>query len=166
MNINEIIEEYVADYEMRGDEGDYQPTENERFLIKDAIYGLIDEDNFQRALIGPEAADTLKEVKKAMLKFPTWPTDPLHAFAVVGEEFGECQKEILQLTYEPHKSTLESARKEAVQMAAMALRFLMSFDRYEFAPGVQHQQIESVNMPVLYPEGTTMNCASSDLPAS
>lgn len=50
MNINEVIEEYVADYEMRGDEGDYQPKDHERCLIKDAIYGLIDDPEFKEVL--------------------------------------------------------------------------------------------------------------------
>ena len=85
-------------------------------------------------------AEIVAEVERATRKFPTWPTDPLHAFAVVGEEFGEAQKEVLQLTYEPHKSSREELRKEAVQLAAMSLRFLMSFDRYEFTPGIQHSQ--------------------------
>ena len=85
-------------------------------------------------------AEISAEIERATAKFPTWPTDPIHAFAVVGEEFGECQKEVLQLTYEPHKSTKEDVRKEAVQLAAMAIRFLMSLDRYEYAPQAQHSQ--------------------------
>lgn len=80
------------------------------------------------------------EIARATAKFPTWPTDPLHAFAVVGEEYGECQKEVLQLTYEPHKSSKEAVQKEAVQLAAMAVRFLMSLDRYGYAPLAQHSQ--------------------------
>lgn len=82
----------------------------------------------------------LAEVERATSKFPIWPTDPIHAFAVVAEEFGEAQKEVLQLTYEPHKSSRESVRKEAVQLAAMAIRFLMSLDRYEYTPREQHSQ--------------------------
>lgn len=85
-------------------------------------------------------AEIVAEVERATRKFPTWPTDPLHAFAVVGEEFGETQKEVLQLTYEPHKSSKEAVRKEAVQLAAMSIRFLMSLDRYEYAPLAQHSQ--------------------------
>lgn len=85
-------------------------------------------------------ADVLAEVKRATTKFPTWPTDPLHALGVLGEEFGELTKETLQLTYEPHKSTVEDFRKEAIQTAAMALRFVMSLDAYQFTPGVQHAQ--------------------------
>ncbi len=80
------------------------------------------------------------EIQRATAKFPTWPTDALHAVGVVGEEMGELQKEVMQLTYEPHKSTPESVRKEAVQLAAMSIRFLMSLDRYEYAPRPQHSQ--------------------------
>jgi len=85
-------------------------------------------------------AEIEAEITRATAKFPTWPTDPIHAFAVVGEEYGECQKEVLQLTYEPHKSTKEAVRKEAVQLAAMSIRFLMSLDRYEYTPLAQHSQ--------------------------
>jgi NTP pyrophosphatase (non-canonical NTP hydrolase) len=79
-----------------------------------------------------------KELDKAILKFPSWPTDPLHALSVLGEEFGELTKEVLQLTYEPHKSTRLSVRKEAMHTAAMAIRFLMSLDNYEYRSGRQH----------------------------
>lgn len=85
-------------------------------------------------------AEIATEIERATRKFPTWPTDPIHAFSVVSEEFGECQKEVLQLTYEPHKSSRESVRKEAVQLAAMSIRFLMSLDVYEYTPGTQHAQ--------------------------
>lgn len=85
-------------------------------------------------------SEVFAELDRATAKFPTWPTDPLHAFAVVGEEHGELQKELLQLVYEPHKSTPESVRTEAVQLAAMSLRFLMSLDKYQYQPLPQHKQ--------------------------
>ena len=84
--------------------------------------------------------EVLRELERATAKFPTWPTDPLHALAVLGEEFGELTKEAVQLVYEPHKTSPEAFRKEAVQTAAMALRFVASLDRYEPEPGVQHHQ--------------------------
>lgn len=80
------------------------------------------------------------ELQRAKSKFPDWPTDPIHAFAIVAEEFGEAAKEVLQLTYEPSKSTLERIRTEVVQLAAMTHRFLESLDRYEFTPSAQHKQ--------------------------
>lgn len=83
------------------------------------------------------------ELCRAMKKFPTWPTDPLHAVAVLGEEFGELTKAVLQHTYEQEKSSREDVRREAVQTAAMALRFLYSIDRYDYWPSDQHaQQVE------------------------
>jgi hypothetical protein len=43
--------------------------------------------------------------------------------------------------YEPHKSTRDDVRTEAIQTAAMALRFLLSLDTYEYTRGKQHEQI-------------------------
>jgi hypothetical protein len=92
-------------------------------------------------------AEIAAEVERATAKFQTWPTDALHAVGVVAEEMGELQKEVMQLTYEPHKSTKESVRKEAVQLAAMSLRFLTSLDRYEYAPSPQHSQNAGTQRP-------------------
>ena len=93
------------------------------------------------AVIAELAASTaIEEVERAMRKFPTWPTDPLHAVAVLGEEFGELTKSVLQMTYEPHKTSSMELRAEAIQTAAMALRFLMSLDAYEFQRSAQHVQ--------------------------
>ncbi len=82
----------------------------------------------------------LEEIQKATAKFPTWPTDPLHAVAVLGEEYGELQKAVLQVTYEPDKATLADVRTEAIQTAAMAMRFLLSLEAYEYRRGEQHEQ--------------------------
>jgi hypothetical protein len=82
------------------------------------------------------------ELTRATVKFPTWPTDPLHAVAVLGEEFGELTKAALQLTYEPHKTSAAEVRMEAIQTAAMALRFAMSLDAYHYQPGDQHKQAQ------------------------
>ena len=81
-----------------------------------------------------------KEIERATEKFPTWPTDPLHALAVLGEEFGELTKAVLQLTYEPHKTSANHVREEAIQTAAMAVRFAMSLDCYEYERSEQHSQ--------------------------
>lgn len=83
-----------------------------------------------------------EEMARAVAKFPTWPTDPLHAVAVLGEEFGELTQAVLQSTYEPHKSSPAEVHKEAIQVAAMALRFALSLDRYEYRRGEQHAQVQ------------------------
>jgi hypothetical protein len=86
--------------------------------------------------------EVLQEVDAALEKFPTWPTDPLHALAVLGEEVGELNKAVLQTVYEPHKSPsgVVAVKREAVQVAAMALRFLASIEAYEFSECKQHGQ--------------------------
>ena len=85
-------------------------------------------------------SEVLDELARAMKKFPTWPCDPLHAVAVLGEEFGELTKAVLQTVYEPHKVKTGELRTEAVQTAAMALRFLASLDSYSILRSPQHEQ--------------------------
>ena len=80
------------------------------------------------------------EVERATAKVPTWPDDPLHALAVLGEEYGELTKEMLQLTYEPHKTSTDAVRKESEHTAAMAIRLLMSLDTYDYRRSPQHTQ--------------------------
>lgn len=80
------------------------------------------------------------ELTRAVVKFPTWPTDPVHASAVVMEEAGELDQSVLEHIYEPHKSSRDDVRKEAVQTAAMAIRFLLSMDVYKFDKAEQHEQ--------------------------
>lgn len=82
--------------------------------------------------------DVLTELNLALAKWPLWPTDPLHALSVLGEEYGELNKEVLQMVYEPHKTSHSAIRKEAVQVAAMSIRFLMSLDQYEYKKSFQH----------------------------
>jgi len=77
--------------------------------------------------------EVLTEVDKAKEKFPQWPTDPLHAVAVLGEEFGELTQAILQRTYE-NPASIEHVREEAIQTAAMAIRFLEELDNYKYTP--------------------------------
>lgn len=88
----------------------------------------------------PVLLSVFEEVQRATEKFPTWPTDPIHAYAVLNEECGELDKAVLQAVYEPHKSTPEDVREEAIQTAAMAIRFLMSLDKYQYQASGQHEQ--------------------------
>jgi hypothetical protein len=90
-------------------------------------------------------SEVLQELTRAQRKFPTWPTDPLHALSVLGEEFGELTKEALQLVYEPYKTNQERVHEEAVQTAAMAIRFLLSLDQYEYQVCLQHPQTQGVS---------------------
>lgn len=80
------------------------------------------------------------ELGRATGKFPQFPTDPLHAIAILQEEVGELTKAVLQSTYEPHKATKADVKAEAIQVMAMALRFYLSLDDYEYKQSEQHYQ--------------------------
>ena len=73
--------------------------------------------------------DVFAELKRAEEKFPGFPKDPIHAACVLAEENGELQKAVLQWTYE--KCSVMDVRAEAIQVAAMALRFLFSLREVE-----------------------------------
>jgi hypothetical protein len=92
----------------------------------------------------------MDELERATRKFPTWPDDPLHAVAILGEEFGELTKAVLQTIYEPHRMQDGELRTEAVQTAAMALRFLLSLERYGFVPSAQHRQSSGNGTPAIH----------------
>lgn len=85
-----------------------------------------------------------EELFRATSKFPTWPTDPLHAAAVVVEEVGELTQATLQCVYEPHKSDVDDVRKEAIQSMTVLLRFILSMEDYQFEKAEQHKQFQSV----------------------
>jgi hypothetical protein len=80
----------------------------------------------------------LEEVAIASKKFPTWPTDAVHASAVVAEESGELTRAALQFNYENGGAL--SMMDEAIQTGAMAVRFLMSMEKYEITDTEQHRQ--------------------------
>ena len=84
-------------------------------------------------------AASMAALERARAKHPHWPTDPIHAAAVIAEELGELQREVLQLTYEDRGSS-DRVREEALDVVAAALRFLISLDAYQCTPSPQHQQ--------------------------
>ena len=73
------------------------------------------------------------EVERAQKLHPAWPSDPLHALAILGEEFGELTRAMVQLTYEREKvSSPAGVAEEALQTAAMALRLLLHLNDYRY----------------------------------
>ena len=81
-----------------------------------------------------------EELSRATAKYPLWPTDPIHALAVLGEEYGELTQAVLNMSYENGKSSHEHVREEAIQTAAMAIRFLLSLDMYQYLESENHKQ--------------------------
>jgi predicted deacylase len=82
------------------------------------------------------------ELRRAERKFPGFPTDPVHAAAVLAEEVGELQQACLRWTYEG--GSLEDVTKEAVQSAAMALRFLFNMGSLRRRPSEQEERVTGI----------------------
>ncbi|MCK4337706.1 MAG: hypothetical protein KAX11_07165 [Candidatus Aminicenantes bacterium] len=68
----------------------------------------------------------LDELKRAEKLFPNWPLDVVHGAAILAEEAGEVIKASLDAYY--GRNDFENLRKEVIQTAAMALRFLLNFE--------------------------------------
>lgn len=48
-NLEQIIDDYVDDYVMEGDDGTHWPTESEKCLLKDAVMGLLADHEWNSA---------------------------------------------------------------------------------------------------------------------
>jgi len=85
-------------------------------------------------------ADIRHELENAERKFPNFPTDPVHAAAIVGEETGELTQAALQFTYE--HGNYAALYKEAVQVGAMVLRFLLNIDNFIGRPSNNAEPVQ------------------------
>ena len=70
----------------------------------------------------------LEELLAAERKFPGWPMDVIHAAAIATEEKGELLKAAIDFYF--GRGTREEMLKEAIQVGAMATRFLMHLGDY------------------------------------
>lgn len=73
----------------------------------------------------------VKEYQRAKNVHPNWPSDVIHASAIVSEESGELVRASLQFVYENGKH--EEMVKEAIQTSAMGLRFLVQLNKDSYA---------------------------------
>jgi NTP pyrophosphatase (non-canonical NTP hydrolase) len=92
-----------------------------------------------------EALSSIRqELERAERKFPSFPVDPIHAAAIVQEEAGELVQAALQHTYE--SGGFAAMYSEAMQVGAMALRFLIHLDSMKRCPS---EQIRSAGLQPL-----------------
>lgn len=74
--------------------------------------------------------EILRELKRAIYTHPAWPTDPIHAAAIVSEEAGELIRASLHEVYDVNIATQSRMINEAVQTGATALRFIAHEEHY------------------------------------
>lgn len=71
----------------------------------------------------------IDQLRKAEQKHPFWPTDPIHAAAILAEEAGELVQATIDFVYSG--KDIQEAAFEAAQCGAMAIRFLMNVCQYQ-----------------------------------
>lgn len=68
--------------------------------------------------------DILLELRQAVLKYPTFPTDKIYAGAILAEESGELVQACNDYVHNK-ESDKTKMKTEAAQVGAMAIRFLI-----------------------------------------
>jgi len=66
------------------------------------------------------------ELSRAETKFPLWPSDPVHAAAIMAEEAGEALRAANNVRW--HNGSMAELRKKLIQTGAMVLRCLKNLD--------------------------------------
>ncbi|WP_145960323.1 hypothetical protein [Leminorella richardii] len=79
--------------------------------------------------IAPLVSLLVGELTRASIAHPKWPTDAVHASAILNEEAGELTQAAIDFHF--YVDDRERMREEAIQVGAMALRFLMNLDGYK-----------------------------------
>ncbi|EGW36482.1 hypothetical protein [Desulfosporosinus sp. OT] len=82
-------------------------------------------------------SDVLEELKRAMSKKPLF-TCPHHGYAIILEEMDELWDEVKKKKFE---RDIKNMRSEAVQVAAMAIKFIMSMEN-DWKPISQNKRSE------------------------
>ena len=67
----------------------------------------------------------IQELYSAQRKYPAWPANLVMAAAIAAEESGEVVKECNTYHWRQGKTTLDDIKLEAIQAAAMWIRFLV-----------------------------------------
>jgi len=108
--------------------------------------------HLSRKLIGKLLADLTTEIEKACRKHPAYPSIH-HGVAVIEEELTELKTEVFKQKYDHEK-----ARKEALQIACTAIRYIHDLDRQFgrvepekdlLAPGTIHRVADDGWMPLI-----------------
>lgn len=75
------------------------------------------------------------ELRKAELKHPGWPVDPIHAAGIMVEEAGEAMQAAIDYVYADGE--IDKLIVEASQCGAMAIRLLLGIEEYKRTRAIQ-----------------------------
>ncbi|WP_286589676.1 MazG-like family protein [Sphingobacterium sp. N143] len=107
---------------------EYSPTNGWQWGIPNPDYWLeeISVNNSQENI----AKECLSECDRQLDKWGVQNHNPLMWHAILGEEFGEVAKEVVEYSFDVSKIyRLKKMREELIQVAAVAISFVDSLDR-------------------------------------
>ncbi|MFP7610172.1 hypothetical protein [Serratia quinivorans] len=106
---------YVRKYYAKGIRSGY---------LTDLSCYLAEREASTRAVIQEAISQISDELAAAEKKHPTWPTDTVHASAILNEEAGKLTQAAIDYHY--HNGSLEKVRSYAARVGAMAIRVLIN----------------------------------------
>lgn len=89
-------------------------------------------DNPKNPLILQAIEAILREYERATKIHPDWPTDLVHAAAILSEEAGEVIKAVNNAVTGKKDGKDSDYTTEAIQCGAMCLRFLANLQNYDW----------------------------------
>jgi hypothetical protein len=109
--IMQVLENYFDEYEFRFDDGVYTPNADERMLIKDAVYGLIEDEDFLRVITlkCPRCAECSEYLKEGETPLQRMDRDKRDSQA------------LLSLLVEARKSIIPDELKQAIRAIIAAV---------------------------------------------
>lgn len=103
--------------------------------VKDILFQTVEKDG-ERFLIVPAeiiiAKDVLDELVRAEKIHPNYPSDPVHAAAIISEEAGEIVKAVNNIIDGKKTGRDSDYKTEAIHCAAMCIRFLKNIDNFDW----------------------------------
>ncbi|MBF8103806.1 hypothetical protein I1A46_01530 [Serratia liquefaciens] len=99
---------------------------------------LAEREASTRAVIQEAISQISDELAAAEKKHPSWPTDTVHATAILNEEAGELTQAAIDYHYD--NGSLEQIRREAAQVGAMAIRVLINLP-YAERPAASEKKV-------------------------
>ena len=77
-------------------------------------------------------ADVLLKLDEMKVKYPEWPSNPLYAASMIGKEYSQLIADVLCLVLKSDYSKISDVKENAIQTAAVCLRFLLNINSYQF----------------------------------
>lgn len=99
------------------------------------------ESSSQSREVSQIVGNLLAELERSEKRSPSWPSDPIEASYILQDKASQLRKAVRKLAYEPHTTSRDDVELAALRSGAMAIRFLMSIDHYDWTWARRYAQL-------------------------